>query len=80
MICLIENKVYNLGTDTLKAVLTLAKEKYIKEKKYAIYAVKDKKEDVYDLKRQEFKTLEELNETVQNYREQEFEVYYTQGG
>lgn len=76
MICLIENKVYELEEEMIKAILKMAKEKYINEHKHAVYAVRNKGTGIFDLKRQEFKTEEQLLEIVEEYKKNNFEVYY----
>lgn len=76
MICLIENKAYELEKETIEAILKMAKEKYINEHKHAVYAVKDKETKMFDLKRQEAKTEKQLLEIVEEYKKNNFEVYY----
>lgn len=76
MICLIENKAYELEKEIIEAILKMAKEKYINEHKHAVYAVKDKETKMFDLKRQEAKTEKQLLEIVEEYKKNNFEVYY----
>lgn len=76
MICLIENNAYELEKEMIEAILKMAKEKYINENKHAVYAVKNKETKIFDLKRQDFKTEKQLLEIVEEYKKNNFEVYY----
>lgn len=74
MICLIENRTYELDKKMLNGILSLAKEKYEKSHKHAIYAVL--KDDICDLKREEADDMGKLLESVKKYEDEGFTVLY----
>lgn len=74
MTCLIENRVYKLDRKMIDGILNLAKEKYEKSHRHAIYAVL--KDNVYDLKREETCDKVKLLELVKEYEDKGFTVFY----
>lgn len=76
-VCLIENKAYKLDRDTLDAILDMAEKKYKKENKSAICAIE--KDDIFDMKREEFTKEEYLENKIKDYEKQGFKVYYVRG-
>lgn len=72
-ICMIENKIYRLSENMIVGVLDMIKKDYKKKNKHAIYALK--KDNVFDLQRQEFGTFYRAQLKAEEYRKQGYVVY-----
>lgn len=73
--CIVENKMYQMDEQMItKGVFELVRNRYKKKNGHAIYAIK--KGDIYDLKRQEYKTRNETREKAMDYVRQGYEVFW----
>ena len=71
---LINNELYEMNRKQLRGVLKAASSLI----PFGIYAVQ--KDDVCELRKDEFENAEELKKAVGAYKEKEFKVYYNEQG
>ena len=71
---LINNNIYEMGKKTFKGVLDIAK----KSVPFGIYAVQ--KDDFCEMKKETFKSAEEMNKQIVQYQKMGFKVYFNGRG
>jgi hypothetical protein len=77
MIVNVNQKTYDMPRTVFQTLLSMAKEKYHKEKKHAIYCVEQ--HDTAIMKNDTFKTKKELYAAIKEHMNNGFRVYYIIG-